>query len=70
MRLKVQRDINRIVPQFKRFKGKNNAQNKFLFYQYVTILEESKIFFNFRITLIHIIGPLFLYRFLCYFKIF
>ena len=33
MRLKVQRDINRIVLQFKRFKGKNNAQNKFLFYQ-------------------------------------
>jgi len=45
MRLKVQRDINRIVLQFKRFKGKNNAQNKFLFYQYVTILEESINFY-------------------------
>jgi hypothetical protein len=45
MRLKVQRDINRIVPQFKRFKGKNNGQNKFLFYQYVTILEESINFY-------------------------
>jgi len=31
MRLKVQRDINRIVLQFKRFKGKNNAQNKICF---------------------------------------
>jgi len=36
--LKVQTDTNRIVLQFKYFKGKNNAQNKFLFYQYVTIL--------------------------------
>ena len=45
MRLKVQRYINRIVLQFKRFKGKNNAQNKFLFYQYVTILEESIIYY-------------------------
>ena len=30
----------------KHFKGKNNAQNKFLFYQYVTILEESIIFYQ------------------------